>query len=295
VYRQAGTRVRQLTWYSRDGKRLGAVGEPGKYKVIRLSPDEKHVALLLEVNQFGLETWLMNLESGIFTRKTVDVRQTRFGPVWSPDSRRIVISLAGGGLREIIVDSGAMTAISSGTNSISAHDWSMDGQFLLCADNPPHRISLLHLIPERSSAERKLTTVANSRYPKYGLRLSPDGKWVAFVSDESGRYELYVASFPSFADKRRVSETGADWPIWRKDGKELLFPTLTGAVMAVDVKTGSNLEVGVPKPLFRMNVSELGQFAVTGDGSRFLVNEVIGQPADVGTAVVLNWAAELAK
>jgi Tol biopolymer transport system component/predicted Ser/Thr protein kinase len=295
VYHQQGTKVRQLTWYNRAGKRLGTVGEPGKYTVIRLSPDETQVALLIKVNQFDLETWIMDLERGIFTRKTADMRQPRFfGPVWSPDSRRIVVNLERGALREMIVDSGAMKAISPGINSIFAHDWSPDGKFLLCADNPPKRISLLPLSPERGgSAEQKLTRVVSSRYPRYGLRLSPDGRWVAFDSDESGGFELYVASFPSFADMRRVSENGADWPIWRKDGKELFFSTPTGVVMAAEVNAGSNLKVGVPQPLFQMNISDLGQFAVTGDGKRFLVNEVIEQPADVGTTVVLNWAAEM--
>ena len=292
VYRQQGTKVRQLTWYDRAGKRLGSIGDPGKYTVIRLSPDEKHVALLVQVNQVDLETWIMDLEHGTFTRKTFDMRQTRFGPVWSPDSRRIVVSLEGGGLREITVDSGATTAISTAIDSISAQEWSPDGQFLLCADDPPYRISLLPLFLERSRGERKLKTIAESQHAKYGLTLSPDGKWVAFDSDESTtNFELYVAAFPSFADKRRISESGADWPIWRKDGKELFFPTPTGAVMVAEVKTGSNLEVGVAKPLFQMNVFGFGQFAVTGDGKRFLVNEVIGQPADVGTTVVLNWAA----
>src|SRR5687768_7194708 len=92
-----------------------------------------------------------------------------------------------------------------------------------------------------------------------------------------GGYEVYVAPFPSFAERRRVSAGGGYYPFWRKDGKELFFPTagLTGGfVMAVDVKTGSKLEVGIPKPLFKVDTSGHGQFAVLGDGKRFLVNEL---------------------
>jgi dipeptidyl aminopeptidase/acylaminoacyl peptidase len=294
VYRREAIRNRQLTWYDREGKRLGLVGEPGEYTMMRISPDEKQVALQRRGGAFGLDTWIMDLGTGILARTRSDLKQTRFGPVWSPDSRRMVVSLEGGGLTEIVAASGALTVLSSGPNTISANDWSPDGRFLLCANMPPTQISLLPLSPEGAGGERKMQMVRDTPYNKYGLRFSPDGQWVAYTSDESGDdYDVYVASFPSFADKRRVSGSGGLYPFWRKDGKELFFPTRDGLVMAVEVKTGSKLEVGVPKPLFKINVNGFGQFAVSGDGKRFLVNELTGQSATGQITVVLNWAAEM--
>jgi eukaryotic-like serine/threonine-protein kinase len=293
AYRRGAIRSRQLTWYDREGKRLGLVGEPGEYTMMRISPDEKHVALQRRRGAVGLDTWIMDLGSGILTRTTFDLKQTRFGPVWSPDSRRMVVSLEGGGLTEIAVASGALTVLSSEPNTISANDWSPDGRFLLCANLPPTQISLLPLSPAGAGGERKMQMVLDTPYSKYGLRFSPDGQWAAYTSDESGEFEVYVASFPSFSDKRRVSGSGGYYPFWRKDGKELFFTSRDRMVVAVEVKTGSKLEVGVPKPLFKISVSGFAQFAVLGDGKRFLVNELTGQSAEGQITVVLNWAAEM--
>ncbi len=136
----------------------------------------------------------------------------------------MAVSLEGGGLTEIAVASGALTVLSSDRNTISANDWSPDGRFLLCANSLPTQVSLLPLSPEGAGGERKMQMVLDTPYNKYGLRFSPDGQSVAYTSDESGEYEVYVASFPSFADKRRVSRSGGLYPFWRKDGKELFFP-----------------------------------------------------------------------
>ena len=140
---------------------------------------------------------------------------------------------------------------------------------------------------------RKLRVVYDTPDYKFGLRFSPDGKWVAYTSNLSGEYEVYMAPFPSFTGRRQVSERGGLYPVWRKDGKELFFPTREGIVMAAEIKTGSKPEVVTRKALFKINVTGFGQFAVSADGQRFLVNELVAPSAMGQLTVVLNWAAGL--
>ena len=284
-------RSRQLTWYSRDGKRLGTVGEPGEYSMMRVSPDERYVALMQKAGA-GTDTWIMDLGSGIRRRITFGLKQAPYGPVWSPDSKRIAVSLVGVGIREIVAASGTSRDLFSTTQMISADDWSPDGQVLLYVNDPPTRINLLPLSLESVSGDRKIHVALDTPYLKYGLRFSPDGRWAAYTSNESGDFELYVSSFPSFDEKHRVSADGSLYPVWRKDGRELFFAKLEGQIMAAEVKNGPKFEVGLPKPLFKINVMGFGQFAPFGDGSRFLVNEIAGQN-EAEITVITNWMANL--
>ncbi len=290
AYRSIVGRNRQLTWYSREGSRLGTTGEPGEYLSMRMSPDERQVALMRRVAA-SLDTWVMDVASGTLTRVTFDIRQTQAGPVWSADSQRLLVNPEKGPPAEVVTASGLVKVLAADADII-VNDWSPDGQFLLCGNRAQTRVSILPLAPQGAGGPLTMQTLLDTPYHRQGFRLSPDGQWVAYTSNESGDFEVYVASFPSFAEKRRVSQGGGMWPLWRKDGKELLYPTLSGSLMAAAVKLGSKLEVDVPKLLFKISVIGFGQIAVAGDGKRFLVNEAIG--SDEGQiTVVLNWASEL--
>jgi hypothetical protein len=123
--------------------------------------------------------------------------------------------------------------------------------------------------------------------------VSPDGRWIAYYADESGRAEVYVATFPAFNERRQVSNNGGVQPAWCKDGRELFYLALDGTMMSVPVKPGPPLETGVPQPLFPTRIPlrpTLDQFAVTGDGQRFLLIE--SRETDAPPfKIVLNWPA----
>src|SRR5262249_9643321 len=132
-------------------------------------------------------------------------------------------------------------------------------------------------------------------YSKDEPRVSPDGRWVAYNTNESGRWEVYVASFPEFTERRQVSSNGGVQGFWRKDGKELFYLALDGAMMLVPIKLGQQFETGSPRVLFQTRIPvgpTRDQFAVTGDGQRFLVIESL-ETDTKPFIVVLNWQAGL--
>jgi len=146
------------------------------------------------------------------------------------------------------------------------------------------------------SGERKPELLIENGSDIDEARLSPDGRWIAYDSNESGRWETYVASFPGFTQQRQVSSAGGGQALWRKDSKELFYLSLDAKIMAVDVKAGSTIETGVPHMLFQTKISVdpvLDQFCVTPDGQRFLVGEPVPVEEDPAITVVVNWPAML--
>ena len=123
--------------------------------------------------------------------------------------------------------------------------------------------------------------------------VSPDQKWVAYNSLESGRFEVYVATYPTFSDRRQVSKNGGVQAHWRRDGKELLYLAPDGKMMSVDVRVPGSIETGVPKPLFETRLRPTGyqeQYAVSGDGTKFFLSEAL-EETDKPMTVILNWAS----
>jgi serine/threonine protein kinase len=284
AYRGAASRIRQFTWYDREGRPLGTVGRPGEFMDPSLSPDEKSVAM--SVGTPGkLDTWVMDLTSGVMTRMTHDSQESLHStPAWSPDSQRLAITQITTGIQEIALASGKVTPLAK--EFLIAQDWSPDGSSILCTAG-----SRLSLLPLTGGA--RLQTILDTPYSKGGFRLSPDGQYVVYVSNESGQDEVYVASFPTFAAKRKISSSSGDYPVWAKGGKEILYLAADGALMNAEIRAGSNLVAGTPKLLFKSSGSDLGGFAVTADGSRLLINEPVqkteGESPEI--TLVLNWAA----
>jgi eukaryotic-like serine/threonine-protein kinase len=281
--------ARQLAWFDRQGKRLGVVGQPGEYFNLALSPDGKNVAL--GVGSGGSrDIWMMDLASGVLTRMTRDGNAAlNMGP-WSPDSKRIAVNLNPGGIRDLVVASKLDTVLA--TDTLEADDWLPDGSSLLCID--PVSARRLSLIPLRDGL--KPHTILDTPYRQNSFRVSPDGKLVAYVSSESGgAAEVFVASFPSFAQKRQISNGGGNYPTWGKEGKELFFRQAPTSLMSVEIRNGATLDTGVPKLLFQYGTPAAGnRFMVSRDGQQFLMmdyDQKTTQTSDL--IVVLNWAAEL--
>jgi dipeptidyl aminopeptidase/acylaminoacyl peptidase len=293
VYRGAGSADVQLAWYNRDGKRMGAIGKPGPYGIIVLSPDERRLAM--ERFDLQLQTndlWILELASGIFSRLTFNPADDT-DPVWSPDGRELVFSSTRKGSIDLyrkVVGGGDEELLFESAEQKYPKVWMKDGRSILFINEQGKTFFELPL-----TSERKPIVLTKSEFDKDNPHVSPDGHWVAYNSLESGRWEVYVAAFPAFNEKRQVSNSGGCQPLWRKDGKELFYQTLEGKLMVVEVKGAGKLQTGAPMFLFqtpaRVNPVQ-SEYFVTGDGKRFVFQEPIGESATPIT-VVVNWAAAL--
>lgn len=295
VYRGPVTSNVQLGWFNRDGKRLATPGETGLYRQIALSPDEKRVALArLDPKVGTYDIWLLELESGIFSRVTLSPANDD-DAVWSPDGRKIFFSsnrtgipniyakTLGGGEDELVYESAEAKYCEASYGA---------GQFLLFLSQ---RGKTLYSLP--LAGERKPTVLFKTDFESDEPHPAPDGRWVVYSSNESGRWEVYTAAFPSFTERRQVSSGGGNQPQWRRDGREIFYLGLDGKLMAVDVKPGTTLETGAPQALFLTTLRPdptLDQYCVTGDGHRFLLAEPVEEAAKPIT-VILNWDGTLGK
>ena len=287
VYRGAALPTSQIVWYDRSGRRIAAVGKPGAYGGLRLSPDQKRIAVnLLSANHIDL--WIMDLASGSLTRATNDGRGSSVVGPWSPDSRRIAMNRMLGGILELTLSSGKTRDLSK--EQLFAFDWSRDSQVIVATDE-----SGRHLAAMEPDGSREARTVDDVTYHRFAFALAPDGNWAAYGSFESGRSEIAVASFPSFREKRQISVDGGLLPQWRNDGREIFFLSPDGMLMSADIRLGSQIEAGVPKPLFK--IVEGGPrtypYAASGDGRRFLATEDAQKSQLAPFTVVFNWTAEL--
>jgi Tol biopolymer transport system component len=230
-------------------------------------------------------------------------------PVWSPDGRRIAFMgyRAGGvGLYQK-ASSGAEKeeVLLSPTNGFKLpNDWSRSGRFLLCSIQDPKTNADLWVLPLTADGQpsEKPAPFANTKFNEQQGQFSPDGHWIAYVSDESGRPEIHVQPFPlpsGGGSKIQISRDGANQPRWRRDGKELFYLSLDGKMMAVDVASGLEFKAGVPKVLFQAPILNddaalnLFHWDVTADGKRFLVDTVPASSEPL--IVVLNWSAAAKK
>lgn len=291
AYRAPESNNTQLAWYSRDGRHLGSIGEPGDYGQIALSPDEKRLAVERpNAVSHTTNVWILELSSGIFSRLTF---ADEFDPVWSPDGRELLFTSHRGdrmGLYRKAVRASEGTLIYDSPEALYSENWLPDGKSIVIIDQEGKAFSPLML-----SGNRTPVVLMKSEFGKDEPHVSPDGRWIAYNTTESGRWEVYVATFPGFTGKRQVSSNGGAQALWRKDGKELFYLSLDGKLMAVDVKAGATIETGVPKALFQTPLAVRpvdDQYCVTADGRRFLIGEPVGDAAKPIT-VVLNWTAGL--
>jgi len=291
VYQGAGSAAVQLTWYDRSGKRSSVIGERGQYDTIVLSPDEGRLALeRVDLPSHATNIWILNLANGIFSRQTFHAGSD-LDPRWSPNGRELVVAsesisnlyrkVVGGGEEELLFQSGEPKY---------PKYWLKDGRSILFINLNGKTLYQLPL-----AGDRKPVVLTRSEFNRDNFILSPDERWVAYNSNESGRWEVYVAAFPAFTEKRQVSSAGGCQPIWRKDAKELFYLALDGKLMATEVVSGATLETGIPQMLFQSpaKVSPIRiEYCVTANGKRFLFRDPVGENAAPFT-VVVNWAAGL--
>jgi Tol biopolymer transport system component/predicted Ser/Thr protein kinase len=292
VYQRGGTQTHsQLVWFGRDGKRLGTVGEPGEIYDVRISPDGLHAAIAIDDPS---DLWVYDLRRGVRSRVT-SAPYGEQAPVFSPDGKTILYSNDANALfdvmrRSLTTGSAATPLLAERNHNEFAWDWA-GGYVVYESENfdQPTQADLW-AIPENGGTPIPLvqTPAVDS-----GARVSPDGKWLAYTSFESGTAEVYVTAFPRPSGKWQISQGGGSVPVWRRDGKELFYGK-GDAFFAVPVTATTTIESGTPVLLFSAPVKNLPPpfFDVTPDGQRFLINTLPEKSRDEPITLVRNWDQE---
>jgi Tol biopolymer transport system component len=307
----AGTilRLGDLTWFDRSGNLLGSVGPMGDYVDFRLSPDEKRLAVsLVDPNVSYSDIWLIELGRGSSSRFTFGPGLNG-APVWSPDGTRLVFrklwggliefyqkSAAGGGDEVSVLNADFERAAGLTAVNLIPSDWSPDGRNIIYS--VPTLASGFDLWLMPMAGDRKPARFLNSPADQLHANFSPDGHFVAYTSNESGRFEVYVQTFPLSDRKWLVSTKGGYEPRWRGDGREIYYLSEDRKLMAVTMGAGPSFDA--PKALFQTRVDTVvhanrTHYVPSHDGRRFLINTQIEGPPPLPITVVLNWTVGLSK
>jgi dipeptidyl aminopeptidase/acylaminoacyl peptidase len=302
AYRTGSAGVpRQLTWLDRSGKSVGAIGAPDTAALtdIELSPDGKRVAVTRTVNS-NQDVWLIDAARGVPTRFTFGAA-TEVSPLWSPNGSRIVF----GSNRKGIFNLYWKLSSSAGADELllesdlpnAPEDWSSDGRFLLFRSGGPQTGNDLWILPV--AGDRKPFPFLKTPFDEHEGQFSPDGKWIAYQSNESGQFEIYVQPFPGPGGKFRISSNGGAQPRWNKNSEEIFYVSLDSKMMAAPVKLspeGQSLQTGTPAALFPVRIAggpvpgvRKQQYAVSSDSQRFLVNLAADEGAASPITLILNW------
>ena len=288
------TSMAQLTWFTRDGRNVGTIRSPSPLHNPTLSPDGRYVAA--DDSGSNMSIWLVDLERGTPTRLAEGVL-----PVWGPRGSDIVFtSRRVGGSSDLvhrsIVGTSTDESLLLRTPQMKiGGNWTDDNSYIIYTGSDPlTKLDLWTL----TIADRKPIPFLQTPFNEMHGQVSPDGRWVAYASDESGAWEVYVQTFPSPGAKRTISVGGGAEPQWRRDGRELYYLAPDGTLMAVAVSTNGDLfDAGRPLPLFQARIPAdiitfRNHYAASRDGQRFLVDAADdNEPINV----VVNWTALLSR
>ena len=250
------------------------------------------------------DLWLKDLQNGTFSRLTM-MPGSENQTVWSPDSRRLAFVASGAagaqGLWFTVLGSGAVAPVPHAEGYLLLEQWTPDGKHLIARGEG--RVALIPAPGSNASdgpAATQPTVIFDYPYPVDHMRASPDGKWIAYTSEESGNAEVMVAAFPSFTERKQISLSGGTQPQWRADGRELFFNAPDQRMMATAVTPGEVPQFGLVRELFRTNPAVLSNqvhfYAAAADGQRFLMREAAGSAGVAAIepiSVVTNWMALL--
>jgi Tol biopolymer transport system component len=294
-----GAALSVLTWEDRGGKELDRIGQPAIVANPSLSPDAQRVAVdISDLKASNVDIWLENANRADNTRFTFDPSEET-NAIWSPDGRTVAYrSLSEASSTIFLKPANGLEKEKVLFRTDTAFDdnlpnsWSADGQQLLYVDQAPAR-SLLMTVTTAGTAK---PLFPNDKASETNGQISSDGKWVAYASDESGAWEVYVSSFPGSVGKWQVSRGGGAEPRWRGDGKEIFYISTSGMLMAVPVEGGASFSSGQPEALFQIHgraaisSTDIFSYDVTKDGKRFLVNRYVKPDHVVPLTILLNAA-----
>ncbi len=291
-----GAPLSQLTWVDRSGKELGKVGEPGIIANPTISPDQRRVAFdLANRREKNIDVWTYNLENSTSARFTFDPSEETTG-VWSRDGK--TIAFRGIGTSDVLrlkpsnglLPDKGLAGPPNGGGDFIPNSWSLDDRTLMATEEFKIGGASLILV---SVPDGKMTTFLEGGAKRNG-QISPDGKWVAYESNETGDWEVFITTYPTAGGKLQVSRTGGRQPRWRGDGKEIFYLDPRGTLVAVPVTTEPGLSTGTTIELFATNSrpyissSDLFMYDVTRDGSRFIVDRYFRPPTIAPLNIVLN-------
>ena len=294
-----GAALSQLTWEDRAGKELGRIGEPAIIANPTLSPDGSRVAMdVADLKASNVDIWLENANGSDNARFTFDPSEET-NAIWSRDGSMVAYRSVGSETSQVLAKPASglekekvLFRGPSVANDVLPNSWSADGQQLLATDQGPSRN---YLVTVPAAGGDKLPLL-NSKASETNGQISPNGKWVAYASDESGAWDIYVSSYPGAVGKWQVSRGGGTEPRWRGDGKEVFYIAPTGVLMAVPVNDGNGFSTGSPAQLFQIHgrapISSTDTFTydVAKHGKRFLVNRYV-KPDHVPPLTILLHAA----
>jgi len=296
----AGRRV--MTLYDAAGRQSATVGAPAVYQSPAISPDSERVAVFRQDGSAG-DIWIFDLVRGTSSRFTFDAA-TDTAPIWSADGTRVVFSSNRDGAFDLYVKNagggGQEEVLFKSDHAKLADHWSHDGRFVVYRDEDPKTGWDVWVLP--LDGDRKPRPLLQTPFREIQGRFSPDGRLLAYVSDETGRDEVYVQSFPQSGGKWQISTSGGVQPRWRRDGREMYFHALDNEVMAVEVSGTSEdaFKAGVPRRLFpamlATRVTDRNNLDAALDGQRFLIianenqaTQAVGQLSTI--TIVVNWLA----
>jgi len=291
---------RRLVWVDRQGRETGTLGPVADYEDVRISPAGDRVAVSIRnpEESWNLDVWVVDVGRGVGSRVSTE-RSDEFHPVWTPDGQRLIYVSDRNGFYDLY----ARPAGGGPETEVIRTDWDKrasgvtpDGASLVFGGSTSGENEDVWLMA--LDGDRTLKPVIETKeFQEVSSRLSPDGRWIAFMSNESGRPEVFVAPFPS-GPKRPVSNGGGGVPVWSRDGKEIFYVGRDGRLFAVPVNAaGATLVIGAPQPLFVLDSAPANQFDpaiydVSADG-RFLVVRSMGESSADPVVVDVDWTARL--
>ena len=302
VYVDGTGSQQQLVWLDRSGAKIGEIGQAQEWILHpKLSPDGNSLAVAA-TEELNRDVWVWDLTRNVKTRVTTNVEADDL-PVWSPDGKFLAFSSyqvgdpwGAGIFRRRADGTGEVETVLSTPLPEGVRDWSRDGKYLLYRrrDPPKPGDDLWYLERNEDGRFSEPRPFLVTPFRERAGKFSPDGRYVANVSNETGRYEVYVHSFPKGDRKWPVTSQGGNQPRWRPDGKELLYVE-GGTLFAVPVSTDPTFSLGSPTRLFEhpsLTALVNPQYDVSADGERFVLAEPAGEPLEPTIHVVENWFEE---